>query len=97
MEAYSKVGGETTLTWQPMKSDASASGDLGYTFGRYETAGKDKDGREVKGYGVYVTIWKRQLDGSWRFVLDGGNATPLHSASSGQGTESAKINSVPRS
>jgi ketosteroid isomerase-like protein len=26
-----------------------------------------------KSQGKYVTIWKKQADGSWKFVLDGGN------------------------
>ena len=24
----------------------------------------------------YLTLWARQADGSWRFVADGGSATP---------------------
>ena len=57
-----------TLTWEPMESDIAASGDLGYTWGVWTLA---TDSVEQKG--TYVTIWKKQEDGSWKFVLDGGN------------------------
>jgi hypothetical protein len=29
-----------------------------------------------KRYGNYMSVWKKQDDGSWKFVLDGGNTTP---------------------
>jgi ketosteroid isomerase-like protein len=28
------------------------------------------------GYSKYLTVWKKQRDGSWRFVADGGSARP---------------------
>jgi ketosteroid isomerase-like protein len=64
------------LTWTPTEADASASGDLGYTWGRWEYKDKTPDGRPVDVKGTYVTIWKRQADGSWKVVLDGGNPDP---------------------
>ena len=30
----------------------------------------------VQRFGKYLTIWKRQPNGSWRFVVDGGNLSP---------------------
>ncbi len=27
-------------------------------------------------YGKYVTIWKKQADGTWKFVVDVGNKSP---------------------
>ena len=64
------------LTWEPVKADAALSGELGYTFGKWILKGKDDTGKEKLTYGNYMTVWKRQLDGSWKFVLDGGNTTP---------------------
>jgi ketosteroid isomerase-like protein len=63
------------LTWTPVGADMSASGDLGYTYGTFEFRSKDKDGKPVVDYGKYTTIWKRQKDGSWKVVLDMGNAS----------------------
>ncbi len=62
------------LTWEPLKADVSESGDLGYTFGTWIL--KSKNGEQPEVQGVYFTIWKRQEDGNWKFVMDGGNAVP---------------------
>jgi ketosteroid isomerase-like protein len=64
------------LTWTPVGADISASGDLGYTYGTYEFHSKDKDGKPTVDYGKYTSIWKMQKDGSWKVVLDMGNASP---------------------
>ena len=71
-----KNNGESFLSWEPVKADAGASGDIGYTYGNWKLTGKNKDGTADTAYGNYVTVWKRQPDGKWRFVLDGGNSTP---------------------
>jgi ketosteroid isomerase-like protein len=62
-----------TLRWDPVTADIAASGELGYTFGRWTSEGKGPDGklREIRGY--YFTVWKRQSDGSWKVVVDFGN------------------------
>jgi ketosteroid isomerase-like protein len=64
------------LTWSPVGADISASGDLGYTYGTYQFHSKDKDGKPHIDYGKYTSIWKLQKDGSWKVVLDMGNASP---------------------
>ncbi|QHW01149.1 DUF4440 domain-containing protein [Spirosoma endbachense] len=64
------------LTWQVLKADAAQSGEFGYTFGQWLLTGKDETGKRKEQHGVYVTVWKRQHNGQWRFVLDGGNTTP---------------------
>jgi ketosteroid isomerase-like protein len=64
------------LIWTPVGADISNSGDLGYTFGTYEFHSKDKDGKPSVDYGKYTSIWKKQADGSWKVVLDMGNASP---------------------
>jgi len=75
MEWYKKNPPEYTLTWAPLRSEAS--GNLGYTFGGYTLVTKTADGqRDTIQYGNYVSIWKRKKDGSWRYVLDAGNPTP---------------------
>lgn len=76
MEFYKKNPPEGyTLTWEPLR--AEASGDLGYTFGGFTLTTKTQDGkRDTTQYGSYVSVWKRKKDGSWRYVVDTGNATP---------------------
>jgi ketosteroid isomerase-like protein len=62
------------LTWTPVGAGIAASGDLGYTYGTYKFATKDKDGKPVVDHGKYTTIWKKQKDGSWKVALDMGNS-----------------------
>jgi ketosteroid isomerase-like protein len=64
------------LTWTPVGADISASADLGYTYGTFEFRSKDRDGKPVIDHGKYTSIWKKQQDGSWKVVLDMGNASP---------------------
>jgi len=64
------------LLWTPVGADISASGDLGYTYGTFEFHSKNKEGKPVVDYGKYTSIWKLQKDGSWKVVLDMGNASP---------------------
>ncbi len=58
-----------TLTWVPIKSDVSHSGELGYTYGTYLLKIKDIGNEE----GTYCTVWKKDKNHSWKFVLDTGN------------------------
>lgn len=71
---YAQLPETATLTWEPAFVDVSSGGDLGYTWGHYTlTLPLPKYG--PKAYikrGTYVTIWKRQLSGSWKAALDGG-------------------------
>lgn len=64
------------LSWTPEEAMAAASGDLGFTWGRWILHGKNKDGSPREVHGKYVTIWKKQTDGSWKFVLDTGLPDP---------------------
>lgn len=64
------------LIWTPVGADMAAAGDLGYTYGTYEFRSKDKDGKPSVSHGKYTSIWKKQHDGSWKVVLDMGNASP---------------------
>jgi len=68
--------GSPVLKWEPLKAEVAASGDLGYTFGRYESIALDSLENEVIKYGTYVSVWKKQDDGSWKFVIDAGNSLP---------------------
>ena len=59
-----------TVTWSPDFTDAAASGDLGYTYGKYIWRSKDSTGKVNESSGVFHTVWKKQSDGTWRFVWD---------------------------
>lgn len=57
------------LKWEPLFEKISGNGDLGYTYGIHTNTNK-LTGKETKG--TYVTIWQKQKDGKWKFVLDTG-------------------------
>ena len=59
-----------TLKWEPKAGVVAKSGELGYTYGVYVLRPSTKD---TLIYGNYVSIWKKQSDGNWKFVLDTGN------------------------
>lgn len=61
---------DIALKWKPEFVDVSNSGDMAYTYGPYTYSAKDSAGTEVNSNGIFHTIWKRQADGSWKFVYD---------------------------
>jgi len=65
-----------TLTWEPYFADIGQSGDLGYTLGNSQYTIKDSTGATQVYHGFYVTIWKKQPDGSWKYVFDTGTDGP---------------------
>jgi ketosteroid isomerase-like protein len=60
------------LSWQATRAEMFRSGDTGYTTGRYELHAKDGKGDKVVRHGSYLTVWKKQSDGSWKVIADGG-------------------------
>ena len=63
------------LAWQPSFAGMSASGDMGFTTGPWEFKADVKD-EKPSGYGHFVTVWKKQADGTWKFVVDLGISHP---------------------
>lgn len=58
------------LLWLPDYVDASQSGDMGYTYGKYRFAYTDSVGNNVELAGVFHTVWKKNKQGEWKFVWD---------------------------
>ena len=63
------------LAWQPAFAGMSVSGDLGFTTGPWEFKA-DRSDQTPSGYGDFVTVWKKQADGTWKFVVDLGISHP---------------------
>ncbi len=59
-----------SMSWQPQNAFVAQSADLGYTYGIYAVQPTTVD---TVLYGTYVSIWRKQGDGKWKFVLDSGN------------------------
>jgi ketosteroid isomerase-like protein len=64
------------LTWTPTDAMMGPSGDMGYTWGHFEGHSKDANGNPVLTSGRYITMWRKQADGSWKVVLDAGANEP---------------------
>ena len=57
------------LVWQPAFAGMAVSGDMGCTTGPWE-AKADINDEKPAGFGHFMTVWKKQADGSWKFVVD---------------------------
>jgi len=63
------------LNWEPIFADISAAGDLGYTTGPVVITDATPEKKPTR-YSYYFSVWKKQLDGSWKVRLDFGTGTP---------------------
>ena len=75
-ESFGPPTEKNTLVWHPVHGEVAASGDLGFTVGNAVFTGIREDGAQMQRFSKYLTIWKKQRDGSWRYVVDGGSARP---------------------
>lgn len=69
---------ETTaqLEWRPTLACVAASGELGYTSGPWVFTPEAHLDQPPQ-YGYFVSVWKKERDGSWRVVLDLGTTTGI--------------------
>ncbi|WP_192820561.1 nuclear transport factor 2 family protein [Rufibacter sp. LB8] len=63
------------LHWEPTFATVSVSGELGYTSGPFTYKVKGK----AVAFGHFATVWLRQSDGQWKFVIDLGGPHGPHS------------------
>ena len=57
----------TAIVWSPARVFTACDGSLAISTGPW-TAGK--------AHGTFTTVWRRQADGSWKWLLDHGRDTP---------------------
>ncbi len=57
------------LKWEPVFSDLASSGDFGYNTGPWEFRVNKSDAKAVA-FGHFVSFWQRQIDGSWKLLID---------------------------
>ena len=84
------------LKWEPEFMDISASRDFGISTGPWEVQ-EYRPNTPPLFTGYFLTVWKRQPDGIWKVILDGGSTTPplkdkLHSFSYPEGADKAAPN-----
>jgi len=59
-----------TVTWSPDDITVSVAGDMASSYGKYVWISKDDSGKEVTSKGIFHTVWKKQKDGSWKYIWD---------------------------
>lgn len=63
------------LDWSPVHAGISADGRMGWSTGPW-TWRRDSTQRAADAHGEYMSVWRRQADGGWKVVLDGGIGHP---------------------
>lgn len=63
------------LTWTPEGGELSPAGDMGYTWGHYEGRSVGSAAGSVQ-HGRYMSVWKKEPDGSWKVLFDSSNEDP---------------------
>lgn len=66
---YSKIK-NASVVWTPDFIEASKDGTMGYTYGKYTWTIQDASGKSTDHHGVFHTVWKKQPDGSWKYIWD---------------------------
>ncbi|MGE3929557.1 MAG: hypothetical protein AB7G05_05295, partial [Hyphomonadaceae bacterium] len=79
--------GNRLLFWWPAYAGIARSGDFGFTTGPFSV----DEARAPRGQ--YFTVWRRQPDGSWRWLWDGGPG-PRPDALN-EGVDAAVVPSLP--
>jgi ketosteroid isomerase-like protein len=66
-----------SLAFQPSRVEVSKGGDYAYTQGSYTLTVTDpKSTKPIQDSGSYVTVYKKQADGSWTAVSDIASSGP---------------------
>ena len=58
------------LSWGPEIADVSAARDMGYTSGPFEV--RQTHESDPVAWGHFVSVWRRNADGTWNVIADGG-------------------------
>jgi len=62
------------ISWQVDGTSAASSGDLGYSWGVAQLTANGPDGAPMTSQEKYVTIWRKEADGTWKVAVDIFNA-----------------------
>ncbi len=66
---------DVQLLWEPRFGDIAASGELGWLTGPSTSINPSRDQGQPR-HGNYASVWKRQVDGSFKVVMDVGVNQP---------------------
>ncbi|MGI9569801.1 MAG: YybH family protein [Desulfobulbia bacterium] len=71
----SQSPGELTMSIEV--EDAQEAGDFGFAHGTYFVSVKPKNGAAKSKQGKFLTIFKKQTDGSWKIYRDSVSTNPI--------------------
>ncbi|MCX6545965.1 MAG: SgcJ/EcaC family oxidoreductase [Acidobacteria bacterium] len=63
-----------SLSFETAKVDVSRAGDFAYSYGTNKVTLVDPNGNKFRDSGKYVTVYRKQPDGTWKVVADIGNS-----------------------
>jgi ketosteroid isomerase-like protein len=73
--SHDRKASPVVLKWEPEFMDISASRDFGISTGPWE-AQEYRPNTHPIATGYFLTVWKKESDGKWKVILDGGSSTP---------------------
>ena len=57
------------LSWKADRVEVAGSGDLAFSVGQWEQT-MLVNGQPRTGHGIYVAVWRKQTDGTWKVLVD---------------------------
>jgi ketosteroid isomerase-like protein len=63
-----------SISWEPQTVEVAASGDIGYTAGKYTFSAQGPDGMPINDHGKYLCTWKKDASGAWKVAVDTWNS-----------------------
>jgi ketosteroid isomerase-like protein len=75
IEGTSKIPG-FKISWEPLSVFVSKSGDMAYLIEQNQITVNDSLGHPLTEFNKSVTIWRKEVDGSWKNIVDMWNADP---------------------
>jgi uncharacterized protein (TIGR02246 family) len=63
-----------SLSFETAQVKVSRAGDFAYTYGTNKVTLVDPNGKKMKDSGKYLTVYRKQSDGTWKVVADMGNS-----------------------
>ena len=76
-ESYKMPG--FRISWQPQSVDVSESGDMAYIMANSQISFADSSGKPITIHTKGVEIWRKQVDGSSKNVVDISTPEPVQS------------------
>jgi ketosteroid isomerase-like protein len=71
LEYWQNIDFKGVTTWTPVLAEISGSLDLAYTVGNFQFHNNTAD-EKPSTFGSFVTLWKKQVDNTWKVAVDMG-------------------------